>query len=91
MQPSGESPSKWVSPIACTGEGGNPTAFQCPEQTLWGVSILPVSSKKGMQAKTPLGQLYLHQREQTKHKQSPDMLYTLSAMIPAKEGMQVQL
>lgn len=46
MQPSGESPSKWVSPIICTGERGNPTAFQCPEPILWGVLILPVSSKK---------------------------------------------
>lgn len=46
MQPSGESPSKRVSPVTCTGERGNPTAFQCPEQTLWGVLILPVSSKK---------------------------------------------
>lgn len=80
MQPAAESPSKRVSPVICTKEGGNPTAFQCP---VWGVLILPASSKKkGMQAKPLLGQQQLHQGEWTEHKQSPGVLHTLLAVIP---------
>lgn len=52
----------------CIGEGGNPTAFQCPAspypgQSGRGLLILPVSSKKGMQENTSLDQLYLHHKE----------------------------
>lgn len=44
-----------------------------------------------MQAKTLLGQQWLHQREQTEHKQSPNMLHTIPAMIPTQEGTKAQL